>query len=274
LTGGGRGITAQIAIAMARRFQCVIELVGRSKLTEESDSEIDAASDAVSLRKLLITRVNGAGPLQPQVIEARVKEILSSREIRATLAEVQAAGGRASYHAVDVRDDAAFSALIDQIKAKHGHIDGVVHGAGLIEDKLLSDKSPDSFQRVFATKVAGARTLARKLANETAFFVLFSSVSGAFGNRGQTDYAAANDALDKLAHSLHGTVRARVLSINWGPWRNVGMVGPELAREYDRRAIGLIDPEDGVAKFFDELFASSDPQVILTAGGPEEAGEP
>jgi acyl transferase domain-containing protein/NAD(P)H-dependent flavin oxidoreductase YrpB (nitropropane dioxygenase family)/NAD(P)-dependent dehydrogenase (short-subunit alcohol dehydrogenase family) len=276
LTGGGRGITAQIAIAMARRFQCVIELVGRSKLSEESDPEIDAAPDAVSLRKLLITRVNGAGPLQPQVIEARVKEILSSREINATLAEVRAAGGRASYHAVDVRDDTTFSALIDTIKAKHGHIDGVVHGAGLIEDKLLSDKSPDSFQRVFATKVAGARTLARKLANETAFFVLFSSVSGAFGNRGQTDYAAANDALDKLAHSLHGTVRARVLSINWGPWRNVGMVGPELAREYERRAIGLIDPEDGVAKFFDELFASSDPQVILTASGTagDEAGEP
>jgi NAD(P)-dependent dehydrogenase (short-subunit alcohol dehydrogenase family) len=217
--------------------------------------------------------MNGAGPVSPQAVESRVKELMSSREIRVTLDAIKDAGGRAGYHAVDVRDDAAFGALIDELRAKHGRIHGVVHGAGLIEDKLISDKSGESFDRVFATKVAGAHTLAQKLANEAAFFVLFSSVSGAFGNRGQTDYAAANDALDKLAHRLHGSVRARVLSINWGPWRGVGMVGPELAREYDRRDIGLIDPLDGVARFFDELLASSDPQVILTAGGSEDAGD-
>jgi NAD(P)-dependent dehydrogenase (short-subunit alcohol dehydrogenase family)/acyl carrier protein len=264
-TGGARGITAQIAIAMARRFRCTLELVGRSPLLDDEDAELRAASDAVGLRKLLIARINGAGPASPAAIDAHCKQILAAREVRETLDAIRAAGGRVDYHAVDVRDDAAFGTLIDQLRAKHGRIDGVVHGAGLIEDKLLRDKTHESFDRVFSTKVAGARTLARKLADETRFFVFFSSVSGAFGNRGQTDYAAANDVLDKLAHHLHETVRGRVLSINWGPWRGVGMVRPELEREYERRGIGLIQPRDGIDRFFEELLAGSDPQVILTA---------
>src|SRR6185369_2841995 len=118
----------------------------------------------------------------------------------------------------------------------------------------------ESFDRVFDTKVKGAMTLATKLAAEAKFFVLFSSVSGAFGNRGQTDYAAANDVLDKLAHQLHGTVSGRVLSINWGPWRGVGMVRPELEREYARRGVGLITPDEGVQRFLHELLEGSEPQ--------------
>ena len=269
-TGGARGITAQIAIAMARRFRCTLELVGRSPLPDdEEDSEMLAASDVASLRKLMITRINGAGPASPSAIDAHCKQILAAREVRATLDAIRAAGARVDYHATDVRDDDAFGALIDRLRGRHGRIDGVVHGAGLIEDKLLRDKTHESFDRVFSTKVAGARTLARKLADETRFFVFFSSVSGAFGNRGQTDYAAANDALDKLAHHLHKTVRGRVLSINWGPWRGVGMVRPELEREYERRGIALIQPHDGIERFFEELLAGSDPQVILTASNAE-----
>jgi NAD(P)-dependent dehydrogenase (short-subunit alcohol dehydrogenase family) len=194
---------------------------------------------------------------------------LAGREIRATLGAIRDAGAKVAYHAVDVRDDAAFGALIERLRARHGRIDGIVHGAGLIEDKLLCDKTEDSFDRVFATKVVGANLLARKLAHDARFFVLFSSIAGAFGSRGQTDYAAANDALDKLAHQLHRTVRGRVLSIGWGPWRDVGMVDADLRREYERRGIALITPEDGVERFFEELFSGTDPQVILTAAPAE-----
>ena len=160
----------------------------------------------------------------------------------------------------------AFGALIDELYRRHGRLDGVIHGAGVLEDKLLRHKTPESFERVFETKVAGARTLVERLRRDVRFVVLFSSVSGAFGNRGQIDYAAANDALDKLAASLARELPGRVVSIDWGPWGGTGMVSPELEREYARRGIGLIDPERGVEALLAELHGGrGDAQVILTA---------
>ena len=46
------------------------------------------------------------------------------------------------------------------------------------------------------------------------------------------------------------------------------MVSPELEREYARRGVGLIPPEEGIARFFDELIHHRDAQVILTATAP------
>jgi acyl transferase domain-containing protein/NAD(P)H-dependent flavin oxidoreductase YrpB (nitropropane dioxygenase family)/acyl carrier protein len=270
VTGGARGITGRIALAMARRFRCALELVGRSAAPDtDEDPEIARASDAREIRRLLASRSEKGSALALAAIDRECRAILAAREIRATLGAIRDAGATATYHAVDVSDAAAFGALVERLRARHGRIDGVVHGAGLIEDKLIADKTADSFDRVFATKVAGANVLADKLAHDARFFVLFSSIAGTFGSRGQTDYAAANEALDKLAHELHRTVRGRVLSIGWGPWRDVGMVSPDLQREYERRGIALIAPEAGVERFLEELFSGSEPQVILTAAPAE-----
>jgi hypothetical protein len=145
----------------------------------------------------------------------------------------------------------------------------VIHGAGVLDDKLVRHKTPEAFERVYATKVAGARTLAAKLRADAKLVVLFSSIVGAFGNRGQADYAAAGDALDKLAWQLATTIRGRVVSIDWGPWAGAGMVSPELAREYARRGVELIDTERGIAALLDELGASGpDAQIVLSAADP------
>jgi NAD(P)-dependent dehydrogenase (short-subunit alcohol dehydrogenase family) len=265
VTGGARGITAEVAVELARRFRCKLELVGRSPLGEPEDGELSAATDAPALRRLLLERACGAGPATPAAIERACKAVLASREVRSTLGRIEEAGGKATYHAVDVRDAAAFGALIDGVYARHGRIDGVVHGAGVIEDKLLGDKTRESFDRVFDTKVESALTMGKKLRDDVRFVAFFSSVSGAFGNRGQVDYAAANDALDKLAQELRQKIRGRVLSVNWGPWGGVGMVSPELAREYGKRGVETITPSSGAHGFVDELCRGRDSQVILAA---------
>ncbi|MFT7623722.1 MAG: acyl transferase domain-containing protein/acyl carrier protein, partial [Myxococcota bacterium] len=269
ITGGARGITARVAIELARRFQCTLELVGRSP---EPGAAEDAATadiaDGPGLRKLLA----GQGELKPRGIEREVRRILAERQMRATFAAVRAAGGHVRYHAVDVRDRRAFGALVEDVYARHDRLDGVIHGAGVLEDKLIEHKTSDSFSRVFDTKVCGAQTLAETLRADVGFVVFFSSVSGAFGNRGQVAYAAANDALDKLAVELDQRLAGRVLSINWGPWGGTGMVTPELEREYARRGIGLIEPVGGVEAFVDEITDGHrhDAQVIYMAAAPEQ----
>ena len=129
--------------------------------------------------------------------------------------------------------------------------------------------------RVYGTKVDGARTIFTRLGLGLRFVVLFGSVSGVFGNRGQVDYAAANDALDTLARAHDGRNGCRVLSLDWGPWAGGGMVSPELEREYARRGIGLLDPDDAVRALLQQVSQQEGPaQLVVMRGDPEAFAPP
>ncbi|MGF7239591.1 MAG: SDR family NAD(P)-dependent oxidoreductase, partial [Frankia sp.] len=275
LTGGARGITARVALSLAARTGCAVELVGRTPLpTGTPDAGIAGATDAHALRRVLIA----AGLRKPAEIEAKIGRILAEREITATMAALAATSAGVRYHAVDVRDGGALGAVVADIYRRHGRLDGVVHGAGILEDKLLADKTPESFARVFATKVDGAHALVEALRPDLGFLVLFGSVSGVYGNRGQVDYAAANDALDALAREWSGRFAGRVVAVDWGPWAadgpaGGGMVSAELEREYARRGIALIRPDEGVAALLGEIAGPArDSQVVYMCASAEAFG--
>ncbi|GAA4966674.1 hypothetical protein GCM10023205_34150 [Yinghuangia aomiensis] len=269
LTGGARGITAQAALGFARAYGCHIELVGRTPAPGPEDPATAAAPDRTALRAALAAARFG----KPAEIETAVSGILAGREVAATLAELGAHAASVRLHATDVRDPAALHAVVADVYARHGRLDGIVHGAGVLDDRLLADKSHDAFARVFTTKVAAAHTLADAVRGRPdgtglpAFLALFGSVAGVFGNRGQSDYAAANDALDTLACRWHraaadgapDAVAERVVSVDWGPWAasGGGMVTAELERHYQRLGMPLIDPDAGVAALLAELASGS-----------------
>jgi NAD(P)-dependent dehydrogenase (short-subunit alcohol dehydrogenase family) len=276
LTGGARGITAAVAVELARRTGCAIELIGRTAPPAAAEDPATAdAADAPALRRALIE----TGVRRPAEIEARVARLLAEREVRATLATLDGLASSVRYHAVDVRDERAVAAVVADVYGRHGRLDGVVHGAGILADRLLRDKTVESFDRVFRTKVDGARALFATVRDDARFIALFGSVAGVFGNRGQADYAAANDALDTLAQAAAGRFTGRVVSVDWGPWgasrsaaaAGGGMVSPELAREYARRGIGLIDPAEGVAALLRELAGPADgpAQVVYMCADAE-----
>ncbi|WTY68850.1 SDR family NAD(P)-dependent oxidoreductase [Streptomyces sp. NBC_01410] len=277
LTGGARGITARTAIALAGATGCHIELVGRTPLPDDAeDPAVAHAHDRVALRAALVRQ----GLRTPAEIEAAATRILAAREIRTTLAALTGTAASVRYHAADVTDPDAVRSVIRGVRARHGRLDGIVHGAGTIEDKLLRDKDPASFARVFATKVDGARHLLDAAADHgdgppPGFLVLFGSVAGVFGNRGQADYAAANEALDTLAATPSWSQRfpGRVLAVDWGPWAAEagGMVTPELERMYASRGIGLLDPAAGTAALLAELAHGTTGQVVLLAQDPGES---
>ena len=257
LTGGARGITSKVATQLARATGCHIELIGRTQAPVGEEHPATAgAPDAAAIRRALIS----SGVRVPSQIEVTTARLLATREIRACLADLSATAASARYHSVDVRDEVAVRAVVEDIYARHGRLDGVVHGAGVLEDKRMSDKGMESFERVFRTKVDGARNLVGALRPDLGFMVLFGSVAGVFGNRGQADYAAANDALDSLAAMWAGRFAGRVVAVDWGPWAGAGMVSAELEREYARRGVGLISVDDGVACLLGELAWGS-PEV-------------
>ena len=276
LTGGARGITAEIARALAKRHRPTLVLVGRTPLADEP-AEIATLTHIAELRTAMIAARRVAGDLlTPALVEADCRRILRAREVQRNVASLRDAGARVEYLECDVKDADSFAALIDDVYARHGRIDGVVHGAGLIEDRLVADKHLDSLQRVIAAKAGSALTLARTLRPDSLrFLVLFSSVSGRFGNRGQADYAAASEMLAKLAQELDRRWEARVVSIDWGPWRGGGMVSAALEEEFARRGVALISPEVGCAMLEEEIARGRKGEaevVIGAATGLSEGG--
>ena len=267
ITGGAHGITADIARTLAAGCRPRLILVGRSPLPAP-ESPRTRGLDRKVLRQILLEDDRGRGSvILPAEIERRVSRILKDRQIMANIDACRAAGAAVEYHSLDVRDPHEFGALIDDLYERLGRIDGVVHGAGIIEDKRIADKASASFANVFRTKVDGALTLARKLRpDDLKFLIFFGSVSGRFGNAGQVDYSAANEVLNKLADYLAGRWPARVMCINWGPW-DAGMVNEELRRLYSSRGIELISIEAGTKAFLDELcFLRSTAEVVISGG--------
>ena len=93
----------------------------------------------------------------------------------------------------------------------------------------------------------------------------FGSIAGVCGNRGQVDYAAANDALDALA-AAHADAAARVVALDWGPWApGSGMVSPELARVFEDSGMGLVEVPDGIAAVLDEIASADAAHQVVVA---------
>ncbi len=246
LTGGARGITALVATELAERTGCHIELIGRTPIAAE-DHRLSHATTEPELVKALFELG------EKENVPAKARKVLAEREVRQTMERLRAKASSVRYHECDVTDTEAVAKILDDIKVRFGRIDGVVHGAGVLDDKLIEAKTQESFDRVWATKVNGAKAF------DEGFLVLFGSVSGVFGNRGQADYSAANDALDRMARFWG--VQRKVVAVDWGPWAGAGMAAG-LADEYGRRGIPLIEPRQGVDALLNEIGNGADVQVV------------
>jgi NAD(P)-dependent dehydrogenase (short-subunit alcohol dehydrogenase family) len=273
VSGGGRGVTAATVIELARNTRPRIALLGRSVLDEEP-ANLHTISDDAGLKKALLAAAQANGQrLTPRELGATTERILAAREIRATLQALQAAGSEATYLPCDITDPVATAATLEQIRAKWGPITGIVHGAGVLADKRLAEKTSDDFQRVFGTKIGGLRSLLAATADDPLSVIcLFSSVAARTGNAGQADYAMANEVLNRVAHEL---TRQRsgcvVKSIGWGPWAG-GMVTPLLKAKFDEMGVPLIPLDSGARHFVAELQQAARTEVEVVIGGmPQEA---
>ena len=271
VTGGAQGITAQAALEIASRYAPTMILAGRSALPGPEPAELSGLADGREIKQALIGMLkSGGGAVTPAAVESAYQRLLKDRDIAGNMDALKKTGAKIEYVQADVRDGKGFKKIIDDIYRTYGRLDGVVHGAGIIEDRLVEDKSPESFDRVFDTKADSAFILSRSLrADSLRFIVFFTSVAGSFGNRGQSDYAAANELVNKLALYMDKKINGRVVAMNWGPWKKVGMVTQEVERQFKERGIQLIPPAAGIASFERELVCGRKGDVEVVFGdGP------
>ena len=271
LTGGARGITGQVALELAERFKPTLVLTGRSPLPEAGESpDTRGVESPAELRRLLAGQLSAAGGKAAlSEIEVAYRRLCREREMRDTLAALRATGARVTYLQADARDGRAFGEAIDRVYAEFGRLDGVVHGAGVIEDRRVEEKTPESFDRVFDTKADGAFVLAQRLRLDSVKFVVFFSSVSYLGAAGQSDYAAANGVMNALARHLDRRTPGRVVSVLWGPWGGAGMASEEVQRRLRERGLQIIPPPAGRRRLVEELqYGRKGDVEVLLGGGP------
>lgn len=259
VTGGARGVTATCVLALAQRSEARFVLLGRSELTPEPDWA--AGISDTELKAAAVRALVGTGA-KPRDIERACAQVRAAREINETLREL---GSRAEYLAVDATDEAAVRTALAPWRDT---ITGVVHGAGVLADSMITDKTAESIERVLDPKISGLATVLAAV-GEPRHLVLFTSVAGLFGNAGQADYAAANEALSRFAVSWRRRhPDYHVTAIDWGAWDG-GMVTPELRAHFHARGIALLDPETGAAAFTEQFTADRHDDAVVLIGPAE-----
>ena len=172
------------------------------------------------------------------------------------------AGARVVVAQVDVAQAEQVDALVADIARTMPPLRGVLHAAVVLDDGVLLKQTAERFQRVLAPKVEGAWNLHRATSEAPLdFFVLFSSAASILGSPGQGNYAAANAFLDALAHHRRaGGLPA--MSINWGPWGEIGLAAAQENRGARLEASGFesIAPTQGLA-LLGELLQHRQAQV-------------
>ncbi|WP_447002678.1 SDR family NAD(P)-dependent oxidoreductase [Saccharothrix isguenensis] len=172
--------------------------------------------------------------------------------------ELEALGAEVRAAACDVADRDQLTALVASLDQP---ISAVIHAAGVLDDGVVESLTPEQVERVMRPKVDAALHLHELTAGmDLSAFVLFSSVAALIGSPGQANYAAANAALDALAHQRRAD-GLPALSLAWGLWADAtGMTGEldeaELAR-LERMGVNALSAESGLELFDLSLGADS-----------------
>lgn len=168
ITGSGRGIGRDMALMMAAHGACVVvNDLGSS--TDGQGAEPSPADDVV--------------------------------------AEIIAAGGRASANYGSVTEPADAEAMVAQAIAEFGDLNIVVNNAGILRDAIFHKMSHDAWRAVIDVHLHGGFNVSRAAASHyrekgAGTFIHFTSTSGTIGNFGQANYSAAKMGIIGLSKSI------------------------------------------------------------------------
>ena len=266
VSGGARGITAETALALAQKWQPTLVLMGRTPQPEEEPDWLAPLTDEAAIKKELFQQAPAG--TSPKDVERSYRQIAAQREISANLNRIRQAGAQVVYLAVDVTDSQAVAEAVSKVRSQYGPVKGLIHGAGVLADRFLLDKTMAQFQSVYSVKVLGWQALLQAIDQDPLkFMVFFSSSTGRFGRTGQVDYAMANEVLNKSAQK-EAALRpgCRVVAFNWGPWAG-GMVNAALEKAFQKEGLVTIPLKAGAEYLADEIAAGDPAQVEIVVLG-------
>jgi acyl transferase domain-containing protein/NAD(P)H-dependent flavin oxidoreductase YrpB (nitropropane dioxygenase family)/NAD(P)-dependent dehydrogenase (short-subunit alcohol dehydrogenase family)/acyl carrier protein/3-hydroxymyristoyl/3-hydroxydecanoyl-(acyl carrier protein) dehydratase len=274
ISGGGRGITSHLAIALAP-FRPNLVLLGRSELDPEVDYEALIAASPVDDEVRRLVEQKNPRP-KGKKLEAEVSRLLAAIEITRTLRDLKRRNVEASYYHCDVADPHQVSEVMEQVVKRYGRIDGIIHGAGVVRDSFMEFMSGADFARVMEVKLSGVWNLYRfSLRHGLRFMVGLTSVVAVTGNIGQLNYCAANRALAAFLSGVSsGDGRLLSKALMFPSIEGAGMAdNPEIRELLELKGMGqaYVHVAELSEFFCRELFLAphSDVWVMLARTLPE-----
>lgn len=121
---------------------------------------------------------------------------LDLKAVDEVVAQIVAAGGKATGFRVNVTDKTSIAEMVQGVMDKYGRIDVLVNNAGIVDDALFRKMTDEQFERVIDINLKGTYNCARAvvdvmLAQNSGVILNASSVVGIYGNFGQSNYAAS-----------------------------------------------------------------------------------
>jgi NAD(P)-dependent dehydrogenase (short-subunit alcohol dehydrogenase family) len=267
ITGAAGSVTSAIVQDLASASGGIFYLLDLAALPSADDALVALyreSKDALKARLIEEARANGE-KLTPVQIEKRIASVEREEAALRAVEAVQAYGGTAYYYSVNLLEGESLARIVNEIRARHGRIDVLIHAGGLEVSRSLPDKDPAQFDLVYDVKADGFYSLLWTAQGmPIGATVVFSSVAGRFGNAGQTDYSAANDLLCKITGSLKTwRPETRGIAIDWTAWGGIGMATRgSIPKIMEMAGIETLPPQSGVPTVRRELLTGGGEVVV------------
>ncbi|PRT34002.1 type I polyketide synthase [Bacillus wiedmannii] len=181
------------------------------------------------------------------------------RKVKEVIQRFKDSGVQVNLAYADVCDYESLKKVMDEIKSSMPQVRGVIHTAGVLNDKMLIDLVWSDFEKVLNPKVAGTVNVYHTIESEALdFFMMLSSITSVVGNMGQGNYASANHFLNSFAAYM-GMNKLPGYSFCWGPWSESGMATGKdsVSNTMERMGMNSFSKEQGqqiIKEFIDNPY--------------------
>ena len=253
VTGGARGVTAELAYYLAKNRKVKLYILGSSPLPKVDPTWRTLDADGLKQLKQSVVRAALAEKKKPAAEWSKVEKAL---EIDKNLRRLDDAKIPWTYMACDLSSYENAALAVKQILRQEGRIAGVLHGAGFEKSATFYKKEERSVRMTADVKVGSLWSILETLeGNLPDYIVMMGSAAGRVGGNGQTDYGMSNFLCSKILNrfaALHPQCRA--ITVHWNAWDEVGMsVRPESLIAFKAIGMAMMPVKEGCDHFYNEL---------------------
>ncbi|MCK4798009.1 MAG: SDR family NAD(P)-dependent oxidoreductase, partial [Spirochaetes bacterium] len=273
VTGGSRGITAEIIKSLSKKNKGHFIILGRTNFPDNIKELSNLTETELKNKKDEIYNdlKNNNEDISPINIKKKHTNLLNQIEAYKNIEEIRKDGSEVDYYSIDVSNQEALFHFLNSLKEKKQTIDTIIHAAGIDKSKFFVNQNINNIMQEISVKINPMLVFDYFIKQlEVKNIISFGSIAGFFGNAAQTGYSTANDLLNKFAALFNIKHKINSICINWTAWQDKGMATREsvLANLKDS-GLMYLSLDNGINAFNDIFMNKKNitPVVIVTAGG-------